>query len=517
MNIIKIILALCVVLYVLSMLFIFLYSLAQGYLVWVYLLKRRKRPAQKTFSIRNHDWPYVTVQLPVYNEKYVVARLIDAIAALDYPMEKLEIQLLDDSTDETVEIIVQKVEEYSRKNFIIEHLRRKDRKGYKAGALEEGLQSAKGEFIAIFDADFLPNPDFLKQTIPHFSDAMTGMVQTRWEHLNRNYSLLTRVQAFALDAHFTVEQTGRNASGCFMNFNGTAGVWRKDCILDAGNWQSDTLTEDLDLSYRAQLKGWKFVYLEDLHSPAELPILMSDVKSQQYRWTKGGTETARKLLGRVLRSDQCLKIKWQATFHLLNTFVFPATFCAAICSVPMLFVPGQLLFLKPYFGWMVLFLLSFLLFGVVYYVAAAQSTVPGKRLNHFVSIFPLFLALSMGLSLHNTVAVFAGWSGKKTPFIRTPKFNISQKQDSWKRYAAYLQGKISMVTWMEGMLILYFAFGAGYGFYLHDFSLLLFHLILASGFGIVFLYSVGQYYQVRENRYPDEYRMKGSFTAPMTN
>ncbi|HEX2899523.1 MAG TPA: cellulose synthase family protein, partial [Bacteroidia bacterium] len=313
------------VIYFSALTFILMYSGVQVHLAILYtrFQKRLKKEHEALPAMpAGQDWPKVTVQLPIFNEMYVVERLIDAVAAFDYPADRLEVQLLDDSTDETVEITAQKVAEWKAKGLDIVHVHRSNRQGFKAGALKEGLMLAKGEFIAIFDADFLPHPDFLKKTIPHFQDARIGVVQTRWEHINRNYSILTKLQAFALDAHFSVEQQGRNSMGYFINFNGTAGVWRRKAIDDAGGWESDTLTEDLDLSYRAQLKGWKFKFLENLDSPAELPAAMGAVKSQQFRWTKGAAETARKNLGKVLHAKLPLGTKIHATFHLLNSMLF---------------------------------------------------------------------------------------------------------------------------------------------------------------------------------------------------
>ena len=263
-----------------ALFFIFLFSMGQLHLTWHYL-KGKKENNSPIPPISK--FPRITIQLPIFNEKYVVERLIDSVAAIRYPSDKLEIQILDDSTDETVEITAAKVEEYGKKGIDIKHIRRDDRSGFKAGALQYGMEQAKGEFIAVFDADFLPNEDFLEKTIPHFQDNKIGVVQVRWGHVNRGYSTLTKMQAFGLDAHFTIEQSGRNHAGSFINFNGTAGVWRKSCIEDAGGWSADTLTEDLDLSYRAQLKGWKFAFLEGVIAPAELPVIMSAIKSQQYR------------------------------------------------------------------------------------------------------------------------------------------------------------------------------------------------------------------------------------------
>lgn len=321
-------------LYALALLFIFCYSISQLHLVYLYL----KKPKMKVGStVEDNELPTVTIQLPTYNEQYVVERLINCIVELEYPKEKLEIQLLDDSTDETTSLLQKKVEEYSAQGFDISLVRRPDRVGYKAGALKYGLEKAKGEFIAIFDADFLPNKDFIKRTITYFLDnAKVGVVQTRWEHLNKSYSYLTQLQAFGLDAHFTVEQVGRNSKGHFMNFNGTGGVWRKDCIYDAGNWEADTLTEDLDLSYRAQLKGWQFVYLEEVGVPAELPASMNALKSQQFRWTKGAAENTVKNLKRVFAQKLPFGTKFHATFHLLNSGVFLSVLLSSILSVPVI-------------------------------------------------------------------------------------------------------------------------------------------------------------------------------------
>jgi cellulose synthase/poly-beta-1,6-N-acetylglucosamine synthase-like glycosyltransferase len=331
---------LVVILYGALLLFIFLYSLTQVSLVISYLKNRKHQPTTPKMYT---EWPHVTVQLPVFNERYVAERLIHAVTKLNYPAEKLEIQVLDDSTDDTLQITRKVAAEYRDKGLDVTVLHRTDRSGYKAGALAVGMEQAKGEFIAIFDADFIPDADFLIMTIPHFQTEKVGVVQTRWEHLNKDYSGLTRLQAFGLDAHFTVEQGGRNASGYFINFNGTAGVWRKQTIEDAGGWSSDTLTEDLDLSYRAQLKGWDFVYREDIGSPAELPAAMNALKNQQFRWTKGAAECTRKNLGKVWRAKHLpWSTKIHALFHLMNSFIFICVMGTAILSVPLLFIKEKL-------------------------------------------------------------------------------------------------------------------------------------------------------------------------------
>lgn len=478
-----------IILYTLSLLFLFLFSLGQLHLVWHYLRSLKKKGAEVPLTFAENP-PFVTIQLPVYNERYVAARLLDAIATIDYPTQKLEIQVLDDSTDDTGCIIENKIPELQRlrPELIIHHLRRKNREGYKAGALQEALPIAKGEYIAIFDADFIPEPDFLKKTIPYFSDPRTGVVQTRWGHLNRDYSLFTKLQAFGLDAHFTVEQGGRSNAGSFINFNGTGGIWRKSCILDAGGWSADTLTEDLDLSYRAQLKGWKFRYLEEVEAPAELPVLMPAIKSQHFRWNKGAAECARKNLGKVFSSPEKATLKVHALLHLLNSSIFPAIFLSALLSVPVLFIKIS----HPGFNWLFqfssIFLVGFLSIGI-FYMVSAQRIYPDKSGRYFWSLFPPFLVLCMGLSAHNTLAVAEGWLGIKSPFLRTPKFNIRQKNDSWKGNI-YIRKDLSGLNLLEGILALYFVFGMGAAIYFLDFWMLFYYSLLALGFGVVFYYSV---------------------------
>ncbi len=489
---IKIAVVLVLTLYTLSMLVIFLYSIAQAQLVYWYL-KAKKANVPPLARLSEKSLPIVTVQLPVFNELYVVERLIDATVQLDYPQAKLEIQVLDDSTDETSEIIARKVAEWQLKGTDIKQVRRSNREGFKAGALKEGLATAKGVFIAIFDSDFLPAKDFLQKTIPHFHDKKTGMVQTRWAHLNQNYSLLTKAQAFMLDAHFSIEQTGRNQANYFINFNGTGGVWRKSCILDAGNWQHDTLTEDIDLSYRAQLKDWKFVYLENVDSPAELPPVMSAFKTQQYRWTKGGAETARKHFREILNSKKSFHVKWHGLVHLFNSAAFISIITSAILSVPMLVLKPHFPQYRDFFSIASLFLMSFGVLGILYwYSSLSRHKSKLKAMLYFFRTFPLFLSVMMGLSLHNTIAVVEGFLGKKTPFVRTPKFNIVHNKDSWhkNRYIAPLQ--VNWLNAFEGLLSLYFLTAVIMAFRQGDYSFLPFHLMLAFGFGIVCYYSVFQ-------------------------
>ncbi|MBL4667828.1 MAG: glycosyltransferase family 2 protein [Flavobacteriales bacterium] len=478
-----------IVIYGLTLSFIFLYSLVQINLVINYLRKGGKEVDPN--PILENELPFVTIQLPLYNELYVVERLIDSIAQFDYPKNKFEIQILDDSTDSTVDIVAKKVKEYKSLGFNIYQHRRANRTGYKAGALKEGVEIAKGEFIAIFDADFLPSPLFLKKTIPYFQNENIGVVQTKWEHLNKNYSLLTRLQAFGLDAHFTVEQTGRNVGNHFINFNGTAGIWRKSCIEDAGGWESDTLTEDLDLSYRAQLKGWKFQYLEKLGSPAELPAAMNALKTQQFRWTKGAAECTRKNLLRVLKNKELpFDTKVHALFHLMNSSIFICIVLVSVLSIPMLMIKNNFVEYRLLFQLGSFFILSAIFLGVYYFVSLSSSYENKfKAAFHFIFLFPLFLSVSMGLSLHNALAVIEGYMGKKTPFIRTPKFNIIENKDVWQKNK-YLVSSVSFLTVLEFLMTLYFAYGIYSAFYYNDFALLPFHIMLFLGFGYVTFYSV---------------------------
>lgn len=472
--------------YSISLLYVFLFSMGQLHLTWVYLKSRQQKRSDVVFD--SSFTPFVTIQLPVYNEKYVVGRLMDAVSKFDYPKDKFEIQVLDDSTDETTEIILKKLESLRPMGLDIKLIHREDRSGFKAGALAEGCKMAKGEFIAIFDADFLPQPDFIKKTIPYFTQSEIGVVQTRWGHINKDYSLLTQLQAFGLDAHFSIEQSARNASDSFINFNGTCGIWRKSCIEDAGGWNFDTLTEDLDLSYRAQLKGWKFKYLEDVATPGELPVIMNAIKSQQYRWNKGGAETARKNFGKVFFSEMKWINKTHAFFHLFNSSVFVCLLLAALLSVPMLFIKSQHPAIEWIFDLGIVFILGFLSITLFYWVSSNRFQDPQSS-KSFFAIYPKFLIVSMGLSLHNGIAVMEGLIGRKSPFIRTPKFNVAFKGDSWKGND-YVKVKLNALTVIEGLLCLYFLFGIMVGFYLKDLGLLFFHAMLMLGFGGVFYYSV---------------------------
>jgi cellulose synthase/poly-beta-1,6-N-acetylglucosamine synthase-like glycosyltransferase len=474
--------------YTLGMLFIFAYSLAQGHLLLNFL---KSRKVKGTIPSEPVNWPKVTIQLPVYNERYVVERLIDAAAKINYPRELLQIQILDDSTDETAQLILEKIKAFPTVDF--QYLHRVDRNGFKAGALKEGLEKATGEFIAIFDADFVPDPDFLKKTIPYFTSEKIGMVQTRWTHLNENYSLLTKLQAFALDAHFLIEQIGRNTQHAFINFNGTGGVWRKSCILDAGNWNDDTLTEDLDLSYRAQRKGWEFVYRREIESPAELPPIMSAVKSQQFRWTKGGAECAAKHAVGVLKQDLPLSTKIHAMAHLFNSTIFIAVITVSLSSIGVWWAGQQGLIPSQLFQLAGIFMIGFVIIAAVYLVAFFYEKKGfWKSLIQGLYILPLFLSVSMGLALHNSQAVWEGLTGKKSPFIRTPKFNLEGGKTGLNSNL-YITGKIPVTTWFEGLFALIFAAMVFLSIRMGSFEMLPFHLMLTIGYSLVFITSFKAY------------------------
>ncbi|WP_347173580.1 cellulose synthase family protein [Polaribacter uvawellassae] len=485
-----------IAIYTIALVLIFMYAIAQLNLLFNYLKAQKNKDISDKFDFSNSDEiPFVTIQLPVFNELYVMERLLTNIVKLKYPKDKLEIQVLDDSTDESVVSTKKQIEALQQSGVNIKHIQRTNRKGFKAGALKEGLESAKGQFIAIFDADFLPKENWLTETIPYFKNSEIGVVQTRWGHINRNYSTLTRIQTFALDAHFTLEQVGRNSKNHFINFNGTAGVWRKECIYDAGNWEGDTLTEDLDLSYRAQLKNWKFKYLEHVETPAELPVVISAARSQQFRWNKGGAENFQKMAKRVLSNKNVrFKTKIHGILHLLNSTMFLNVLIVAVLSVPMLYIKNDYAHLKNYFYLMSFFVISSLIFFICYWFMFKSIYGGGfKKFLKYIVTFFTFFSIAMGFSLHNSIAVLEGHFGKKSDFIRTPKFNINSLKDSWKNNK-YISKKISVHVILEGLLALYFAFGMYSAFVVGneggDFGLFPFHLMLFLGFGYVFFKSI---------------------------
>ena len=480
-------------LYFFSLLILFTFGAHGFVMVYHYLKSRVKEKAPLPMS----EEPVVTIQLPIFNEYYVAGRLIEAVCGMEYPKEKLEVQVLDDSTDETVEIVAAVVKEYQQLGFDIKHIRRANRAGFKAGALKHGLETARGEFVAIFDADFVPRSSFLQMTLPYFfQDKKIALVQTRWEHLNSDYSLLTRTQAMALDGHFVIEQDVRNKAGYFINFNGTGGIWRKEAIIDAGNWQSDTLTEDLDLSYRAQLKGWKFKYLNDVTSPAELPAGVNALKTQQFRWTKGAIETARKMLPEVWRSGIPLRVKIHSTFHLTNNIVFPFILLAGLLNVPLIFIKQQGGH-DLYFALMSVFVLAFV-GSFMFYLLSQKAVYPDWRRR--LLLFPLFMAGSMGFAVNNSRAVFEGLFKKKSEFIRTPKYKIEGKKDSWLE-KKYVPVRLDWVVLVEFVLALYCFFGVISSLYYLEIAAVPFQLLYFLGFAFVSSLSIKHAIEARRLRH----------------
>lgn len=435
----------------------------------------------------------VTIQLPLYNEMYVIERLIDSVCEIDYPKDKMEIQVLDDSTDETTAIVAKAVEEKKKLGFDISHIRRGSREGFKAGALKEGMKIAKGEFIAIFDADFIPQKEFLKKTLSYFTDDKVGMVQSRWEHLNGDYSIITKAQALALDGHFVIEQTVRNKSGFFINFNGTGGVWRKKCIEDAGNWHADTLTEDLDLSYRAQLIGWRFVFLKDFTSPAELPSEINALKAQQFRWTKGAVETAKKILPLVWKSKVPLRVKLQSTFHLTNNLVFPFILLAAILNVPLIFIKNSGAH-EIYFAMMSLFVLAFVS-SFLFYLYSQKDIHTDWRKR--IVLFPLFMAGSMGLAVNNSRAVFEGLMNRKSEFVRTPKFKQETGKDTFVGNK-YLSKKLGLSVFVEAVLAVYCFIGVLSSIYFMELASIPFQVLFTLGFSFIAYTSIKHAYATKK-------------------
>lgn len=429
------------------------YGLHRLMILSLYIKHSRKRPEP---AEKFKELPLVTVQLPCFNEMHVMERLLNSVANLNYPKDKLQIQVLDDSTDETTTICKQEVAKLVERGFDAEYVHRTDRTGFKAGALENGTKTAKGEYLFILDSDFVPEPDVLNQTIHYFTDERIGMIQTRWEHINRTFNSLTRVQAMFLDGHLELEQTARNRSGRFFTFNGTAGIWRKSCIADAGGWEHDTLTEDMDLSYRAQLKGWKFIFLNDVTTPAELPVDMEGFKSQQHRWTKGSIQVCKKILMDIWKSKAPLHCKLEATAHLTSNFAYLLLFL--LC---FLIYPKQ----RAELSWFAdngisEHLLNFpiFFFGSVsvamFYIMSQKAVRPSTWLKDIMYL-PLLLALGIGMSVNNAKAVLEAIFNHETGFVRTPKHGIngSEKQEK----AAFKKSKYKAMKSLTPIVELAFA------------------------------------------------------------
>ncbi len=404
--------------------------------VLVYLYMKHKDRKVATPGVPG-EWPVVTVQLPLYNEMYVVDRLLQAGSRLDYPKDRLEIQVLDDSTDETQGIAELVVQRYAKQGFDIRYLHRTDRTGFKAGALDAGLRQSTGEFVAIFDADFIPTRDFLTRCLPHFADPTVAVVQARWGHINEDYSVLTKIQAIMLDGHFILEHGPRFLSGRFWNFNGTAGIWRRQAIADAGGWEHDTLTEDMDLSYRAQMRGWRFVFLRNMVAPAELPVEMNGFKSQQHRWAKGATQVCRKMLPQILQSDLPLYIKVEAFFHLTGNFTFLLMVALSLLMFPAMVIRYNM-------GWYEMLLIDVPMFfaatwGVCNFYIVSQREIHGDWVAR-MKYLPVLMSIGIGLSVNNARAVLEGLLGKESEFVRTPKYGIENGADEWvsKKYRQWV-------------------------------------------------------------------------------
>jgi cellulose synthase/poly-beta-1,6-N-acetylglucosamine synthase-like glycosyltransferase len=440
------------------------------------------------------EWPRVTIQLPIFNERYVIERLVEAVSRFDYPAELLDVQVLDDSTDETVDVARNCVERYAAKGMSVVYIHRTHREGYKAGALENGLKTAKGQFVAIFDADFVPSPDFLRQTIPYFMNADggtgIGMVQTRWTYLNRDYSLLTQVETILLDGHFIVEHGARSRRGTFFNFNGTAGVWRREAIDQAGGWQHDTLTEDTDLSYRAQLVGWKFLYLPHIECPSELPVDMNGFKAQQARWAKGLMQTAKKILPKVFRANVPWHVKTEAFFHLTANISYPLMVLLSTMLLPAMIV-------RFYQGWFQMLVIDLPLFlastcSISSFYLVAQRELRPKTWYRTFLYLPFVMATGIGISVRNAQAVLEALAGKKSEFARTPKFSIEGKQGSIAKKSYH--NKAGWMPYAEILLGVYFAFTVLYAVWNENYATVPFLLLFVWGYLYTGCMSLGQIY-----------------------
>ncbi len=463
------------------------YGVHRYQLVWLYYRHRRNATGEP--AARFAALPRVTVQLPIFNEQYVVDRLIDACCKLDYPRELLEVQLLDDSTDETREIAAAIVARYQDAGYPIEYIHRTNRTGYKAGALDAGLRTATGEFIAIFDADFVPAPDWLMQVVHHFAEPRTGMVQTRWTHLNRNYSFLTEVEAILLDGHFVLEHGGRSRAGVFFNFNGTAGMWRRRAIEDAGGWQHDTLTEDTDLSYRAQLAGWQFRYLQHVECPAELPIEMTAFKTQQARWAKGLIQTSKKILPAVWRSRAPLHTKVEAVYHLTANLSYPLMVVLSVLLMPAMII-------RFYQGWLQMLLIDFPLmmmstFSISTFYLISQKELHPRAWYRTLLYLPFLMALGIGLTVTNTRAVLEALLGIQSSFKRTPKYRVEKRGEASKAALKYRK-RLGIVPWIELAIGTYFAVTIWYAITNENFFTVPFLLLFVLGYWYTGLLSLLQ-------------------------
>ena len=472
------------------------YGIHRYQLVWLYY--RNKKNAAHWNQPGGHyaedELPFVTVQLPIFNEQFVVDRLIDAICRLNYPRDRFEIQLLDDSTDETVEVARAIVERYAQGTAglapqPIVYLHRTNRHGYKAGALDEGLKVARGELVAIFDADFVPPAEWLRKVVPHFAEPNIGMVQTRWTHLNRNYSFLTRVEAILLDGHFVLEHGGRSRAGVFFNFNGTAGMWRREAITSAGGWQHDTLTEDTDLSYRSQMVGWKFKYLQDVECPAELPIEMTAFKTQQARWAKGLIQTSKKILPRVLASDADWHTKLEAWYHLTANISYPLMIVLSVLLMPAMIIRSWQGYIQMLLIDLPLFMASTMSLSTFYLVS--QKELYPRTWWRSIPYIPFIMALGgVGLTITNTKAVMEALFGIKSAFARTPKYRVRKKGEASK--AKVYRKRLGLVPWIELAIAAYFAVTVWYAMTTENYLTVPFLVLFVFGYGYTGLLSLLQ-------------------------
>lgn len=455
--------------------------------ILTYLFYRFRRSFAPLRLFFDDELPIVTVQLPVFNEKYVLDRLVQSVCNFDYPSHRLEIQILDDSNDDTSILGSQLAEQYRAKGFDIVHLHRTDRTGYKAGALEAGTQVAKGELLAVFDADFVPPVDFLRRTVHAFTDPEIGMVQVRWEHINRDYSVLTRSQALFLDGHFVIEHAARCHSGHFFNFNGTAGIWRRQCIVDAGGWQHDTITEDLDLSYRAQLAGWKFQYINEVAAPAELPVEMNAYRTQQHRWAKGSIETARKLLPILIKSSIPFRTKFEAMFHLTANFSY-----LFMVLLALLMPISIIIRIEHNWHYALMADLPFLALGmiplVIFYTCSQKEI--GEAWVWRSTMVPVALTVGAGMCLNNCKAVIEALIGHRSEFTRTPKYNVLSSVDSWKD--KLYRGHKTWLPFMELAFALYFTSVIFFVIYKQSYLSLPFLIMFQLGFFYVSISSILQ-------------------------
>src|SRR5690242_8167134 len=463
------------------------YGVHRYVLVYLYYKYRKNKVEEPT--TRFAELPRVTVQLPIFNEQFVVDRLVDAVCRMEYPREKLDIQVLDDSTDETVQVASAVVERYAALGYPISYHHRSNRYGFKAGALQEGMKTSKGDFIAIFDADFVPPPDWLMRVVHHFADPEVGMVQTRWTHLNRDYSFLTNVEAILLDGHFILEHGGRSRSRAFFNFNGTAGTWRRQAIEDAGGWQRDTLTEDTDLSYRSQLKGWKFKYLQDVECPAELPIEMTAFKTQQARWAKGLIQTAKKILPTVMRSDVPFRIKLEAWYHLTANISYPFMVVLSTLLLPAMII-------RFYQGWFQMLLIDLPLFmastfSISSFYLVSQKELFPKRWPKTFLYLPFLMALGIGLTVTNTRAVLEALFGVQSSFKRTPKYRVQAKGEKSVAARKYRK-RLGVVPWIELAIGMYFAAAVSYAITNENYITVPFLVIFVIGYWYTGLMSLLQ-------------------------